>query len=187
MPTAPNPGSPSLCDSSSVPDTSENILALIIVIRVERDLLLTLTRPSVFISLTRAATRLVRATAHLPPPAHRRAGGRGRRVEVAPRLLLPLSPARKRVLPAPVQHHPLRLQYELADLVLLRLLPRVDVLPADLDAARRAGDVGDDVRARHQGAGLGAPDGEPSMAVQSNLPFLLPPSSLLHKQKAIPS
>lgn len=61
------------------------------------------------------------------------------------------------ILPAPMQDHPLRLEYELPHLVLLRLLPGIDILPPDLGPARRAGDISDDVRPRHQGAGLGPP------------------------------
>ncbi|POR32666.1 Uncharacterized protein TPAR_07089, partial [Tolypocladium paradoxum] len=64
------------------------------------------------------------------------------------------------VLPAAVRHHALHLEDVLADLVLLRLLVGVDVLPAQLARARRAADVGDDVPPGDELAVLAAADAD---------------------------
>lgn len=53
-----------------------------------------------------------------------------------------------------------RLEDEFANLVPLRRLPGVDVLPADLDAASQAVDIGDHVRPRRKPTGLGTPDAD---------------------------
>jgi len=117
----------SLPRQSRAPDTGKQVLTLILILAIKLDILIGL-----FEGLARAATARCHAS---------RLFERIREVVIG---------AGRLVLPAHAADDALGLEDELADLVLLRLLLGVDVLPAEDGAAHHAGDVADRVRARHQ-------------------------------------
>lgn len=169
----PDLAPPPLGDDVGVPHAGKDVLALIRVVRVKHNHLVAV------VIVVIAASRIGAAAAASGSAVLRRPGGSATlppaKSSSSPRpnmggvLFFGLAGGRQRTttaagnsgfLPAVVRHDALRLEDELADLVLLRRLTRVDVLPAQLGAAHAAADIGYDMRAGDQLAVLGAADAD---------------------------
>jgi len=136
-----------------IPHAGKDVVALVLVFRVKYNNVVVL-----IMHVTRAPARSYRVCVGLGAAPRARPGAG------APcppsKLFFPDGGTGSDVLPRLVERHPRRLENKLADLVLLRRLPSVDVLPPELGPAHGAPDVGYRVQARDELAGLGASDGD---------------------------